>query len=202
MTDEIQNYKSYGNDAKRDIYECHKVGVILTCACIIVYNSGHDAVYRMATVSGAHSCCSCFFFENELSGVVFAAFVGMMHDLAMGSLFGFTSIWLMPCCLFVTLFAVNLIHRNILNFLWMNFSALIIVEAAELLFKYVIWRNPDINVVLLDYVLPAMISTVLLSTPIYLLIRLINRKLGAENTTEDILTAFEDAEDSDDNVRY
>ena len=132
------------------------------------------------------------FFENELSGVVFAAFAGMMHDLAMGSLFGFTSIWLMPCCLFVTLFAVNLIHRNILNFLWMNFSALIIVEAAELLFKYVIWRNPDINVVLLDYVLPAMISTVLLSTPIYLLIRLINRKLGAENTTEDILTAFED----------
>ena len=53
------------------------------------------------------------FFENELSGVVFAAFAGMMHDLAMGSLFGFTSIWLMPCCLFVTLFAVNLIHRNI-----------------------------------------------------------------------------------------
>lgn len=142
------------------------------------------------------------FFENELSGVVFAAFAGMMHDLAMGSLFGFTSIWLMPCCLFVTLFAVNLIHRNILNFLWMNFSALIIVEAAELLFKYVIWRNPDINVVLLDYVLPAMISTVLLSTPIYLLIRLISRKLGTENTTEDILTAFEDAEDSDDNVRY
>ena len=91
------------------------------------------------------------FFENELSGTVFAAFAGMMHDLAMGSLFGFTSIWLMPCCLFVTLFAVNLIHRNILNFLWMNLSVMIIVEAAELLFKYVIWRNPDINVVLLDY---------------------------------------------------
>ncbi len=145
---------------------------------------------------------SASFFENELSGVVFAAFAGMMHDLAMGSLFGFTSIWLIPCCLFVTLFTVNLIHRNILNFLWMNLAVLIIVEAAELLFKYVIWRNPDINVVLLDYVLPAMISTVLLSAPIYLLIRLINRKLGAENTTEDILTAFEDAEDGEDNVRY
>lgn len=142
------------------------------------------------------------FFENELSGVVFAAFAGMMHDLAMGSLFGFTSIWLMPCCLFVTLFAVNLIHRNILNFLWMNLSVMIIVEAAELLFKYVIWRNPDINIVLLDYVLPAMISTVLLSAPIYLLIRLINRKLGAENTTEDILTAFEDADDGEENARF
>lgn len=40
------------------------------------------------------------FFSEELSGVVFAAFAGMMHDLAMGSLFGFTSIWLTPCCLF------------------------------------------------------------------------------------------------------
>ena len=55
------------------------------------------------------------FFSEELSGVVFAAFAGMMHDLAMGSLFGFTSIWLMPCCLFVTLLVVNLIHGNILN---------------------------------------------------------------------------------------
>lgn len=142
------------------------------------------------------------FFENELSGVIFAAFAGMMHDLAMGALFGFTSIWLMPCCLFVTLFVVNLIHRNLLNFLWMNLSVLVIVEAAELFFKYVIWRNPNINVVLLDYVLPAMISTVLLSAPIYLLIRLINRKLGAENTTENILTAFEDAEDDDNDAGF
>lgn len=153
--------------------------------------------YLTLTVAAAVS-----FFENELSGVIFAAFAGMMHDLAMGALFGFTSIWLMPCCLFVTLFVVNLIHRNLLNFLWMNLSVLVIVEAAELLFKYVIWRNPDIDVVLLDYVLPAMISTVLLSVPIYLLIRLINRKLGAENTTENILTAFEDAEDDDNDAGF
>ena len=142
------------------------------------------------------------FFENELSGVIFAAFAGMMHDLAMGSLFGFTSIWLMPCCLFITLFVVNLIHRNMLNFLWMNLIVIIIVEFAELLFKYIIWRNPNIDVVLINYVLPAVIATVILSAPLYLLIRLINKKLGVENTTDDILTAFEDAEDDEDNVRY
>ena len=142
------------------------------------------------------------FFENELSGVIFAAFAGMMHDLAMGSLFGFTSIWLMPCCLFITLFVVNLIHRNMLNFLWMNLIVIIIVEFAELLFKYIIWRNPNIDVVLINYVLPAVIATVILSAPLYLLIRLINKKLGVENTTDDIMTAFEDAEDDEDNVRY
>lgn len=142
------------------------------------------------------------FFSEELSGVVFAAFAGMMHDLAMGSLFGFTSIWLMPCCLFVTLLVVNLIHRNILNFLWMNLNAVILVQSAELLFKYVIWRNPDIDVVLINYVLPALIATVILSAPLYLIIRQINKKLGVENNTDDILTAFEDVEDDEDKVRY
>lgn len=142
------------------------------------------------------------FFSEELSGVVFAAFAGMMHDLAMGSLFGFTSIWLMPCCLFVTLLVVNLIHRNILNFLWMNLTAVILVQSAELLFKYLIWRNPDIDVVLINYVLPALIVTVILSAPLYLIIRQINKKLGVENNTDDILTAFEDVEDDEDKVRY
>lgn len=142
------------------------------------------------------------FFAEELSGVVFAAFAGMMHDLAMGSLFGFTSIWLMPCCLFVTLLVVNLIHRNILNFLWMNLTAVILVQSAELLFKYLIWRNPDIDVVLINYVLPALIATVILSAPLYLIIRQINKKLGVENNTDDILTAFEDVEDDEDKVRY
>ena len=142
------------------------------------------------------------FFSEELSGVVFAAFAGMMHDLAMGSLFGFTPIWLMPCCLFVTLLVVNLIHRNILNFLWMNLTAIILVQSAELLFKYIIWRNPDIDVVLINYVLPALIATVILSAPLYLIIRQINKKLGVENNTDDILTAFEDVEDDEDKVRY
>ena len=142
------------------------------------------------------------FFSEELSGVVFAAFAGMMHDLAMGSLFGFTSIWLMPCCLFVTLLVVNLIHRNILNFLWMNLTAVILVQSAELLFKYIIWRNHDIDVVLINYVLPALIATVILSAPLYLIIRQINKKLGVENNNDDILTAFEDVEDDEDKVRY
>lgn len=142
------------------------------------------------------------FFSEELSGAVFAAFAGMMHDLAMGSLFGFTSIWLMPCCLFVTLLVVNLIHRNILNFLWMNLTAVILVQSAELLFKYIIWRNPEIDVVLINYVLPALIATVILSAPLYLIIRQINKKLGVENNTDDILTAFEEVEDDEDKVRY
>ena len=66
----------------------------------------------------------------------------------------------------------------------------------------IIWRNPEIDVVLINYVLPALIATVILSAPLYLIIRQINKKLGVENNTDDILTAFEDVEDDEDKVRY
>lgn len=141
------------------------------------------------------------FFESELSGVIFAAFAGMMQDLAMGSLFGFTSIWLIPCCMFVTLLTVNLIHRNIINYLWMNLSVIIIIEAAELLFKYIIWRNPDIDIVLLNYMLPAVIASVFFSIPAYLLVRLISRKTGINNSLDNILSSIKDADEGNDDIR-
>ena len=141
------------------------------------------------------------FFESELSGVIFAAFAGMMQDLAMGSLFGFTSIWLIPCCMFVTLLTVNLIHRNIINYLWMNLSVIIIIEAAELLFKYIIWRNPDIDIVLLNYMLPAVIASVFFSIPAYLLVSLISRKTGINNSLDNILSSIKDADESNEDIR-
>ncbi len=193
----------YSAMTRREIFKCIAKWVLLSLVLLVSYTIevtmpfASWQPYLTLTTAVAVS-----FFSEELSGVVFAAFAGMMHDLAMGSLFGFTSIWLMPCCLFVTLLVVNLIHRNILNFLWMNLTAVILVQSAELLFKYIIWRNPDIDVVLINYVLPALIATVILSAPLYLIIRQINKKLGVENNTDDILTAFEDVEDDEDKVRY
>lgn len=193
----------YSAMTRREIYKSIAKWVLFSLVLLVSYTIevtmpfASWQPYLMLTTAVAVS-----FFSEELSGVVFAAFAGMMHDLAMGSLFGFTSIWLMPCCLFVTLLVVNLIHRNILNFLWMNLTAIILVQSAELLFKYIIWRNPDIDVVLINYVLPALIATVILSAPLYLIIRQINKKLGVENNTDDILTAFEDVEDDEDKVRY
>ena len=193
----------YSAMTRREIYKSIAKWVLFSLVLLVSYTIevtmpfASRQPYLTLTTAVAVS-----FFSEELSGVVFAAFAGMMHDLAMGSLFGFTSIWLTPCCLFVTLLVVNLIHRNILNFLWMNLTAVILVQSAELLFKYLIWRNPDIDVVLINYVLPALIATVILSAPLYLIIRQINKKLGVENNTDDILTAFEDVEDDEDKVRY
>ena len=142
------------------------------------------------------------FFEGELSGCIFAAICGMMHDLSLASLFGFTSIWLIPCCLFVTLFVTNLIHKNILNYIWMNAVTIIIIELTELLFKYVIWRNPHIGIIVLEYMLPASLSAVALSVPIYLLVRFIKHKLGDETADSGISAAMEQEDDKKEQIRF
>ena len=107
----------------------------------------------------------------------------------------------MPCCLFVTLLTVNLIHRNIVNYLWMNIAVIIIVEAAELLFKYIIWRNPDIDIVLVNYILPAVIASVVISVPTYYLVRLINKKTNITNSLDNILSSLKDADEGDEDIR-
>ena len=141
------------------------------------------------------------FFESELCGVVFAAFAGMMQDLAMGSLFGFTSIWLMPCCLFVTLLTVNLMHSKTVNLLSMYILLIIILGAAYLLLNYFLWYNPDIDIVLLSYMLPAFIASVVISVPTYFLVRLINRKTSITNSLDNILSSLKDADEGDEDIR-
>ena len=146
--------------------------------------------------------CAVSFYEGELSGCVFAAFAGFMQDLATGGLFGFTSIWLVPCCMFVTLLVVNLIHRNLINYLWMTTATLVITQLAELLFKHVLWRNPNIDIIILQYMLPSVIITILLSALIYLIVKSLNKKLGVEVSDNEIGSVFRDVDVHEEKVRY
>ena len=146
--------------------------------------------------------CAVSFYEGELSGCIFAAFAGFLHDLSTGGLFGFTSIWLVPCCMFVTLLVVNLIHRNIVNYLWMTTATLIITQFTELLFKHILWRNPYINIILLEYMLPSVIATIVSSAVIYLLVKFLNKKLGIEVSDNDIASVFRGVDVHEDKVRY
>ena len=146
--------------------------------------------------------CAVSFYEGELSGCVFAAFAGFMQDMATGGLLGFTSIWLIPCCMFVTLLVVNLIHRNIINYLWMTSATLIVTQLMELLFKHIIWRNPHLDIIIFQYMLPSVIVTILISSVIYLIVKFLNKKLGIEVTDDEIGSVFRGVDVHEEKVRY
>ncbi len=146
--------------------------------------------------------CAVSFYEGELSGCIFAAFAGFMQDLATGGLFGFTSIWLVPCCMFVTLLVVNLIHRNVINYLWMTAATLVITQLMELLFKHILWRNPDLDIIILQYMLPSVIVTIPSSALIYLVVKLLNKKLGIEVSDDEIGSVFRGVDVHEEKERY
>lgn len=146
--------------------------------------------------------CAVSFYEGELSGCIFAAFAGFMQDLATGGLFGFTSIWLVPCCMFVTLLVVNLIHRNVINYLWMTAATLVITQLMELLFKHILWRNPDLDIIILQYMLPSVVVTIPSSALIYLVVKLLNKKLGIEVSDDEIGSVFRGVDVHEEKERY
>ena len=146
--------------------------------------------------------CAVSFYEGELSGCIFAAFAGFMQDLATGGLFGFTSIWLVPCCMFVTLLVVNLIHRNVINYLWMTAATLVITQLMELLFKHILWRNPDLDIIILQYMLPSVIVTIPSSALIYLVVKLLNKKLGIEVSDDEIGSVYRGVDVHEEKERY
>lgn len=159
-------------------------------------------IYRWQPFFMISIACAVSFYEGELSGCIFAAFAGFFQDLSTGGLFGFTSIWLVPCCMFITLLVVNLIHRNIINYLWMMTSALIITQLAELLFKHILWRNPNIDIIILEYMLPSVIATILTSVVIYAIVKILNKKLGIEVSDDEIGSVFRGVDVHEEKVRY
>lgn len=132
--------------------------------------------------------------EREFQSAVLGLAAGMLIDLASGHMFGMSSIWLMPCCLFASLLVMNLISVNVVNHLWLSAAACLIMGFMDYLFNYVIWDTPNASLVLTGYVLPAYASAAVLSPLLYYLVKLISTRLREKETRElgDIVESTEE----------
>ncbi len=116
--------------------------------------------------------------ESELSVGIFALFCGYLIDIACGFIFGFSVVWLMPVCVAATLLVKNLIRRNLFNFVVITVAAVIIQFSMDYLFNIAIWNIPGGEVIFYSSMLPAAISTIILSPSMYYLVKLLNNKLS------------------------
>lgn len=138
--------------------------------------------------------------EHEFSGSVFAVICGLVLDIASGTLFGFTSIWLMPCALAAGLLVMNWIRVNFVNELWLCAITCLIIGFMDYLFNYMIWDKPNSDIILIGFILPSMISTVILSPLVYFLVKLIAKKFGQKENRE-LNEAVEDKEEEEVKVK-
>lgn len=122
--------------------------------------------------------------EQEFASSVFGIICGFMLDISIGTLFGFYAVCLMPCCFLTSLFSRNLIKVNFLNHIIFTAAATLISFSMYYLFNYAIWNTEGREIIISKILVPSFFATVITALPVYLLIRLISRKLGLEENID------------------
>jgi len=116
--------------------------------------------------------------EGETFGALFGAFCGLFIDIAEGKLFGFSAIWIMPCCLAAALLVAHLIKLNLINFIWVGAFTSALVAATDYFFGYVLWGLDNSGYVLTGFIIPSCLSSIILSPLIYFLVKAISVKFS------------------------
>lgn len=119
-------------------------------------------------------------YEREFQATVFSAICGLFVDMACGYLFGFSSVWLMICCLTTSLLVMNLIKLNLVNYVIICAATTVIYSFMNFMFNYFLWFDTGKDVIFFNYILPPAIAQVIMSPIFYFLVRLISSKLGDE----------------------
>lgn len=131
--------------------------------------------------------------EQELPSAFTGTAAGFMMDAAMAKLFGFNAFILTVVCMFVSLLFLYWLRQTFFNALWLSAAAILIQGLLDFLFFYAIWGHDNVGWLLLHNILPSMGFTLLLTCPLYLLIKIIKKhfnppeKQRIEETSEDIV---------------
>lgn len=116
-------------------------------------------------------------FEGELAAGVFGVFCGIMLDMASGTLIGFSSLWLLICCPVISLLSRFWLKSNWLSHFVMNSATTVIMCGLDFLFLHWVWEREEAGISFLHSLLPAYAWSVVLSIPVYFLVRLISTRL-------------------------
>lgn len=124
--------------------------------------------------------------EDALVGAVVGFICGFLSDLAMGNLTGTGSLILILGCAGTSLLFTRLLRQSLLNF-----SILIAVYSAlhflfEYFFTYMIWDYDKEQILLLNFILPEFLMTVVSMIAVYPVIRKIRKMLTLRKRYEPV----------------
>lgn len=112
--------------------------------------------------------------EGDLSSGIFGAFCGIMLDTATGvTVVGFSALWLLAACPFISLLTRFWVKKNFLSYFIFNTAVVSIMAALDMLFLHWVWEGADSIISFRKSVLPAYGGAIFFSVPVYFLVRLI-----------------------------
>ncbi len=115
-------------------------------------------------------------FEGEFAAGIFGVFCGFMLDIASGTLIGFSSLLLLAVCPTISLLGQFWLKTSWLTHLVLNTISAVLMCSMDFLFLHWVWERESSGISFVHSLLPAYLWAVILSIPVYLLVRLISNK--------------------------
>ena len=117
-------------------------------------------------------------YESEIPAAVFGSCAGLLLDVSLGKLPGFTALWLCLCCAGTSALFSMLLRKNIVNYLWTFAVTGAMYLGIDYYFYYKIWEYEGHELILKRIMIPSALKTLAWAIPIYILIYILERLSG------------------------
>ena len=121
---------------------------------------------------------------GEIQSAAVGTVCGLLLDIACGKLLGYNAVWLVMCCVAVSLLHSYYLREKLLSMLILTAICTTLQGYLDFVFYYAIWGHDDVALVYTRYLLPSGIMTVIAAIPLYFLIGSINRRCGSHRINE------------------
>lgn len=121
---------------------------------------------------------------GEIQAMAAATICGLLLDVACGKLLGYNALWLVVCCVTVSLLHGYLLRDKLVNLLLLTAVCTAVQGYMDFVFYYAIWGHEDVSLIYMKIILPSCIMTLVSAVPMYYLVRWITRICGNRRNYE------------------
>ena len=155
--------------------------VLLSFVFFLMMTSGNpDNIKPVLLLPFALSLC---IFYGEIVSAAIGFYCGILIDYAAGRLIGASSLLMVVLCVAVSMLFLQLLRRNIVNFMVISAISTIIYFALDFYLYFSMWDYAGTKTVLLQKNLPTALLSLALSPLVYLVTKLITQSIGMVDRT-------------------
>lgn len=144
-------------------------------------------MYTFSTAGGSGSKAMLLFpaamsvavYETEIPSALFGSCAGLLLDISLGKLPGFTALWLLICCSLISVLFRQLLRKNIINFLGLFLLFGGIYLYIDYYFYYKIWGYEGYRLVLTHRLIPSALKTLGWALPVFAGVYVLERLCGS-----------------------
>lgn len=121
---------------------------------------------------------------GEIQAMAVGTVCGLLLDVACGKLLGYNAVWLVVCCVTVSLLHAYLLRDKLLNLLAMTAVCTAVQGYLDFVFYYAIWGHEDVELIYTKIMLPSGIMTLVSAIPLYFIVRWLAKLCGNRRSYE------------------